>query len=133
MMDRWVEKDLLNVLDESGIGAIAFSPLEQGILTNKYLNGFPEDSRAVKDGRYLKSSNITSTVLSQVKKLNDLAEERGQSLAQMAIAWLLKSPTITSVLVGVSKASQLQDNVNSLQNLSFTEDELLKIETILKS
>tara|TARA_R110001599_G_scaffold161053_15_gene349125 strand:+ start:4204 stop:5223 length:1020 start_codon:yes stop_codon:yes gene_type:complete len=133
MMDRWVEKDLLNVLDESGIGAIAFSPLEQGILTNKYLNGFPEDSRAVKDGRYLKSSNITSAVLSQVKKLNDLAEERGQSLAQMAIAWLLKSPTITSVLVGVSKASQLQDNVNSLKNLSFTEDELLKIETILKS
>ena len=131
MMDRWAEKDLLAELGESGIGAIAFSPLEQGVLTNKYLNGFPEDSRAIKDGRYLKSSNITPEVLAQVKKLNILAEERGQSLAQMAIAWLLKSPVITSVLVGVSKASQLQDNVNSLNNLSFSKEELLKIEAIL--
>jgi len=133
MMDRWAEKDLLAELEKSGIGAIAFSPLEQGILTNKYLNGFPEDSRAIKDGRYLKSSNITPDVLSQVKKLNTLAEVRGQSLAQMAIAWLLKSPAITSVLVGVSKASQLQDNVNSLNHLSFSKEELLKIETILNN
>ncbi|WP_339924967.1 L-glyceraldehyde 3-phosphate reductase [uncultured Cyclobacterium sp.] len=132
MMDRWVEKELLAELGASGIGAIAFSPLEQGVLTNKYLNGFPEDSRAIKDGRYLKSSNITPEVLAQVKKLNTLAEERGQSLAQMAIAWLLKSPVITSVLVGVSKASQLQDNVNSLNNLSFSKEELSKIEAILK-
>ncbi|GEO24078.1 L-glyceraldehyde 3-phosphate reductase [Cyclobacterium qasimii] len=131
MMDRWAEKDLLAELGDSGIGAIAFSPLEQGVLTNKYLNGFPEDSRAIKDGRYLKSSNITPEVLGQVKKLNTLAEERGQSLAQMAIAWLLKSPVITSVLVGVSKASQLQDNVNSLSNLSFSKEELMKIEAIL--
>jgi L-glyceraldehyde 3-phosphate reductase len=133
MMDRWAEKDLLAELEKSGIGAIAFSPLEQGILTNKYLNGFPEDSRAIKDGRYLKSSNITPDVLSQVKKLNTLAEVRGQSLAQMAIAWLLKSPTITSVLVGVSKASQLQDNVNSLNHLSFSKEELLNIEAILNN
>lgn len=133
MMDRWAEKDLLAELEKSGIGAIAFSPLEQGILTNKYLNGFPEDSRAIKDGRYLKSSNITPDVLSQVKKLNTLAEVRGQSLAQMAIAWLLKSPAITSVLVGVSKASQLQDNVNSLNHLSFSKEELLKIEAILNN
>jgi len=133
MMDRWVEEGLLEVLEESGIGSIAFSPLEQGILTNKYLNGFPEDSRAIKDGRYLDSSNITSEILSQVEKLNEIAKGRGQSLAQMAIAWLLKSPAITSVLVGVSKASQLHDNVNSLDNLSFSKEELQKIEAILNS
>jgi L-glyceraldehyde 3-phosphate reductase len=133
MMDRWVEEGLLEVLEESGIGSIAFSPLEQGILTNKYLNGFPEDSRAIKDGRYLDSSKITSEILSQVGKLNEIAKGRGQSLAQMAIAWLLKSPAITSVLVGVSKASQLHDNVNSLDNLSFSKEELQKIEAILNS
>lgn len=133
MMDRWVEESLLDVLEDSGMGSIAFSPLEQGILTNKYLNGFPEDSRAIKDGRYLDSSKITPEILSQVKKLNEIADGRGQSLAQMAIAWLLKSPTITSVLVGVSKASQLQDNVNSLDKLSFSKEELEKIEAILNS
>jgi L-glyceraldehyde 3-phosphate reductase len=133
MMDRWVEDGLLEVLEASGIGSIAFSPLEQGILTNKYLKGFPEDSRAVKDGRYLDSSKITPEILSQVEKLNEIAEARGQSLAQMAIAWLLKSPAITSVLVGVSKASQLQDNVDSLNNLSFSKEELKKIEVILNS
>lgn len=132
MMDRWVEDGLLKVLEESGIGAIAFSPLEQGILTDKYLNGFPEDSRAVKDGRYLKSDAITQEILSKVEALNAVAMERGQSLAQMAIAWLLKSPAITSVLVGVSKAAQLHDNVNSLDKLDFSKEELKNIEAILK-
>ncbi|WP_339902436.1 L-glyceraldehyde 3-phosphate reductase [uncultured Cyclobacterium sp.] len=132
MMDRWVEDGLLNTLEDSGIGAIAFSPLEQGILTDKYLNGFPEDSRAIKDGRYLKSDAITPEILDKVKALNAVAIERGQSLAQMAIAWLLKSPTITSVLVGVSKASQLYDNVKSLDHLEFSSEELKKIEAILK-
>lgn len=132
MMDRWVEDGLLNTLEDSGIGAIAFSPLEQGILTDKYLNGFPEDSRAVKDGRYLKSDAITPEILDKVKALNAVAIERGQTLAQMAIAWLLKSPAITSVLVGVSKASQLYDNVKSLDNLEFSKEELQNIEAILK-
>ncbi|MBR9774639.1 MAG: L-glyceraldehyde 3-phosphate reductase [Cytophagales bacterium] len=132
MMDRWVEDGLLQVLEKSGIGAIAFSPLEQGVLTDKYLNGFPEDSRAVKDGRYLKSDAITPEILAKVKALNAIAIERGQSLAQMAIAWLLKSPAITSVLVGVSKASQLHDNVKSLDNLDFSTAELKNIEAILK-
>lgn len=132
MMDRWVEDGLLNELENSGIGAIAFSPLEQGVLTDKYLNGFPEDSRAVKDGRYLKSDAITPEILDKVKALNDVAKEREQTLAQMAIAWLLKSPAITSVLVGVSKASQLYDNVKSLDNLEFSKEELKNIEDILK-
>lgn len=132
MMDRWVEDGLLQVLEKSGIGAIAFSPLEQGVLTDKYLNGFPEDSRAVKDGRYLKSDAITPEILAKVKALNAIAIKRGQSLAQMAIAWLLKSPAITSVLVGVSKASQLHDNVKSLDNLDFSTAELKNIEAILK-
>lgn len=133
MMDRWVEDGLLDVLETEGIGAIAFSPLEQGVLTNKYLKGFPEDSRAVKDGRYLQTDKITPALLSTVEQLNELARERGQSLAQMAIAWLLKDPRITSVLVGVSKAAQLNDNVNSLRALDFSEEELTKIEQLLRA
>lgn len=133
MMDRWVEDGLLDVLESEGIGAIAFSPLEQGILTNKYLKGFPEDSRAVKDGRYLQTEKLTPELLDRVAQLNELAKKRGQSLAQMAIAWLLKDPRITSVLVGVSKASQIIDNVNSLKVLEFSGEELEKIEKLLSS
>lgn len=133
MLDRWVENGLLDVLEEKGIGAIPFSPLEQGVLTGKYLNGFPEDSRAVKDGRYLKTDNITPELLSKVKDLNEIAKKRGQNLAQMAIAWLLKDPRITTVLVGVSKAEQLLDNVNSLKVLEFSDEELQNIEGILKA
>lgn len=133
MMDRWVEDGLLDVLESEGIGAIAFSPLEQGILTNKYLKGFPEDSRAVKDGRYLQPEKLTPELLDRVAQLNELAKKRGQSLAQMAIAWLLKDPRITSVLVGVSKASQIIDNVNSLKVLEFSGEELEKIEKLLSS
>ena len=133
MMDRWVENGLLGVLEEEGIGSIAFSPLEQGILTDKYLGGFPEDSRAVKDGRYLNTEKITPEILDKVKKLNAIAEDRGQSLAQMAISWLLKDNRITSVLVGVSKSSQLVDNVNCLNNLDFDSGTRDKIEGILKS
>lgn len=133
MMDRWVEDGLLDVLESEGIGAIAFSPLEQGVLTNKYLHGFPEDSRAVKDGRYLQTEKLTPELLAKVEQLNDLAKNRGQSLAQMAIAWLLKDRRITSVLVGVSKASQIIDNVNSLKVLDFSKEELAKIEQLLKS
>lgn len=132
MFDRWVEDGLLDVLGEKGVGAIAFSPLEQGILTDKYLKGFPEDSRAVKDARYLKTDQITEEVLDKVRKLNDIAVSREQSLAQMAVAWLLKDERITTVLVGVSRAEQLKDNLKALNNLEFSREELKKIEKILK-
>ena len=131
MFDRWVEGGLLDVIGKEGIGSIAFSPLEQGILTNKYLKGFPEDSRAVKDARYLNTNQISQEVLDKVRKLNTIAEKRGQSLAQMAIAWLLKDDRITTVLVGVSRPEQLVDNVNTIKNLNFSESELKEIETIL--
>jgi L-glyceraldehyde 3-phosphate reductase len=132
MLDRWVEDDgLLDVLESEGIGCIAFSPLEQGLLTDRYLEGFPGDSRAIKDGRYLKEKQITEERLQKVKALQSIALERGQSLAQMAIAWLLKDPRVTSILVGASKLSQIADNVAALKNLNFEEEELSKIRKIL--
>lgn len=132
MFDRWVEDGLLDVLGNKGVGSIAFSPLEQGVLTSKYLKGFPEDSRAVKDARYLTKDQITGDLLDKVRALNNMAENRGQSLAQMAIAWLLKDERITTVLVGVSRVSQLVDNIGSLDNLEFSDTELKDIESILK-
>jgi L-glyceraldehyde 3-phosphate reductase len=132
MFDRWVENGLLNVLSEEGIGVIAFSPLAQGVLTNKYLKGIPKDSRANSELSYLSSDQITSEMLEKVKGLNEIAESRGQSLAQMSIAWILRNPEITTVLVGVSRAEQILDNVKSLDNLTFTSNELEQIETILK-
>ena len=131
MFDRWVEKGLLDELEQQGMGGIAFSPLEQGLLTDRYLNGFPEESRAVKDARYLKTDQITPEKLDKVRKLNDIALGRGQSLAQMAIAWLLKDSRITSVLVGASRPAQLQDSIDSLKNINFSSDELANIEAIL--
>ena len=131
MFDRWVEDGLLSVLNTEGIGAIAFSPLAQGILTNKYLKGIPQNSRAGNEKSYLQENQITAEVLDKVKVLNNLAEARGQSLAQMAIAWILRNPEITTVLVGVSRAEQLLDNVNALDKLSFTETELKTIESTL--
>ncbi|MCL6273502.1 L-glyceraldehyde 3-phosphate reductase [Muricauda sp. 2012CJ35-5] len=133
MFDRWIEDGLLDVLGQKGIGSIAFSPLEQGILTNKYLNGMPADSRAVKDARYLKSDQITPEILKKVQSLNEIASNRNQSLAQMALAWVLRDQKITTVLVGVSKQKQLLDNISALANLEFTAEELNQIETILKS
>jgi len=133
MMDRWVENGLLDTLERVGIGSIAFSPLEQGILTDKYLSGIPEDSRAAKEGTYLNESQITGKVLEQVHKLNNIAKSRNQSLAQMAVAWLLKDERITSVLIGASKVSQLKDNIHALDNLDFTNDELERIEVILQT
>lgn len=133
MFDRWVEKGLLDVLGGKGIGSIAFSPLEQGVLTDKYLRGIPEDSRIAKDGRYLKKDQISDEVIDKVRALNGIAKKRGQSLAQMAIAWLLKDERITTVLVGVSKAEQLADNVQALKNTKFSKEELDDIEAILKT
>ncbi|GAB2629747.1 L-glyceraldehyde 3-phosphate reductase [Belliella aquatica] len=132
MMDRWAEGGLLDTLENEGIGAIAFSPLEQGILTNKYLKGIPEDSRIAKDGRYIQEDKITPKLISKIEALNNLALKRDQSLAQMAISWLLKDTRITSVLVGVSKASQLKDNVGALLNTNFSSEEIQAIDKILE-
>lgn len=131
MFDRWVEDGLLAELEKQGMGSIAFSPLEQGILTSKYLKGIPEDSRASRDGRYLQEDQITPEVLEKVGKLNKMAEKREQSLAQMAIAWLLKDKRISTVLIGVSREAQLLDNLKSLKNLSFSDAELTEIKEIL--
>lgn len=131
MFERWVEKDgLLNVLEANGVGCIPFSPLAQGLLTNKYLKGIPEGSRATR-GVFLKQEQITEEVLTKVRALNDIATTRNQSLAQMALAWLLKDERVTSVLIGASSSAQLLDSVACLNNLAFTADELTKIETIL--
>lgn len=132
MLDRWVEGGLLDVLEEKGIGSIVFSPLEQGILTDKYFRGIPENSRAAIEGGYLDSSKITSPLLEKLRKLNELAELREQSLAQMAIAWLLKDKRVTSVLVGVSSVEQLEDNLRALAKLNFHSAELQEIERVLQ-
>ncbi|NJW52793.1 L-glyceraldehyde 3-phosphate reductase [Salinimicrobium oceani] len=132
MFDRWVENGLLDTLQQEGLGSIVFSPLEQGILTSKYLQGIPADSRAAIEGGYLDKNKITPRVLEQVKALNKIAESRGQALAQMAIAWLLKDQRVTSVLIGVSKVSQLHDNIAALDHLEFSREELLAIAAILK-
>jgi L-glyceraldehyde 3-phosphate reductase len=131
MFDRWVEGGLLDVLEKEGIGCIPFSPLAQGMLTNRYLHGIPADSRVAKPHGFLKAEHITEHKLSQIRALNDIAVQRGQSLSQMAIAWLLKDKRVTSVLIGVSSVTQLADNLHSLENLAFDNDTLRKIEEIL--
>lgn len=131
MFRRWVEDGLLDVLAEEGIGCIAFSPLAQGLLTNKYLAGVPDDSRAAKPHGALKTDQITEQRLAQVRALNEIASGRGQTLAQMAIAWVLRHPGMTSALIGASRVSQVEDNVAALRNLAFSADELVAIETIL--
>ncbi len=131
MFDRWVEKELLDVLEKNGIGSIAFSPLAQGLLTDKYLKGIPHGSRASKVHGFLRPQHITNEVLVKVEALNGIAQNRNQSLAQMAIAWLLKDSRITSVLVGASSIPQLEDCVDSLNNLAFSTDELTMIEKII--
>lgn len=131
LLDRWIENGLLDVLDDNGVGCIVFSPLAQGLLTNRYLNGIPEDSRAHKAHGFLKESQITEALIEKLKKLNTIAQSRNQSLAQMSLAWLLKDPRITSVLVGASRVEQLEDNLKILCNLSFSTDELEAIEKVL--
>lgn len=132
MMDRWVEDGLMNTLEKEGLGSIVFSPLEQGILTSKYLEGIPEGSRAATEGTYLESSRITPELVKQVQQLNEIAGSRDQSLAQMAVAWLLKDQRVTSVLVGVSSVAQLKDNIKALNSINFSKEELNKIDKILK-
>jgi L-glyceraldehyde 3-phosphate reductase len=131
MFDRWVENGLLETLEKHNVGCIPFSPLAQGLLSNKYINGIPDGSRATK-GVFLKPEQITSEVMIKIKALNTLAIARNQTLAQMALAWLLKDKRITSVLVGASSSAQLLDSVACLNNIKFTTEELSKIEEILK-
>ena len=131
MFNRWVEEGLLNVLEENGVGCIAFSPLAQGLLTNKYLEGIPVGSRANKPHGFLKPAQITGGKIKIIKKLNDFAKSRNQSLAQMALVWLLKDKRITSVIFGASTVNQLEENIRALDNREFSDDELKTIETIL--
>ena len=132
MFNRWIEDGLLNALEDEGIGCIAFSPLAQGMLSNKYLQGIPEDSRAAKPHGFLKQDQITDERLRQIRALNDIAQARGQSLAQMAIAWVLRHPGMTSALVGTSTVKQVEDNVAALDHLDFSSDEIEAIENILR-
>lgn len=132
MLDRWTELELLPLLQQEGVGMIAFSPLAQGVLTNKYLNGIPENSRAARPTGHLKAEQVTEDKIEKVRCLNDLAIRRGQTLAEMALAWLLRDERVTSVLVGASSVAQLMDNLNALQHVSFTDEELQSIEQILK-
>ncbi len=132
MFNRWVEEDgLLDTLQEIGSGCICFSPLAQGVLTDKYLQGIPEGSRATKN-RSLKSSAITPEVINKITQLNGIAAERGQTLAQLALSWVLRKDRVTTVLIGASRVEQIEDNVKIIDKLDFTEDELSAIERVLK-
>jgi L-glyceraldehyde 3-phosphate reductase len=128
MLNRWIEPDLLDVLGEEGIGCIVFSPLAQGMLSDKYLDGVPEGSRASREGS-LSPSLLTDETLAKIRALNDLASRRGQTLAQMALAWTLRDPRVTSTLVGVSSVEQLEANVAAVEHLDFTDEELAEIDT----
>jgi len=131
MFDRRIEEGLLEVLGEEGVGCIVFSPLEQGLLTDKYLDGVPENSRAAKPNTYLGRDQVTEEKISKVRKLNELAAGRDQTLAQMAVAWVLRHPTMTSALIGASRVQQIEDAVAALDNLEFSGAELTAIEEIL--
>ncbi len=132
MFNRWVEDGLLETLDDEGIGAIVFCPLAQGLLTNKYINGVPEDSRAAKSHGFLKREHITDDKITKIKALNELAQQRGQSLAQFALIWVLRHETVTSALIGASKVRQIEDCVGALDNMTLSDGELDQIESILK-
>jgi L-glyceraldehyde 3-phosphate reductase len=133
MFNRWIENGLQDVLQENGVGSIAFTPLAQGLLTNKYLSGIPAESRAASPTGFLQPDMVTEEVVGQVKRLNELAANRGQSLAQMALAWVLREGKVTSALIGASRVSQIEENIAALNNLSFLDEELNMIEDILKS
>jgi len=132
MIDRTVENGLLDVLETNGVGFVAFSPLAQGILTDRYLKGIPADSRASK-AHFLKPENITPELIANISKLNAVALQRGQTLAQMATAWLLRDNRVTSVIVGVSSVKQLHDNIETLKNIAFSKEEEEKIKAIIYS
>jgi L-glyceraldehyde 3-phosphate reductase len=131
MFERTIEKGLTDVLIREGVGCIPFCPLAQGLLTNRYLQGIPADARAARDPRFLKPEHITEEKLGKIRQLNTLAQSRGQSLAQMALAWVLHSPGVTTALIGASKTSQIEENLAAVKNLEFSTDELTKINQIL--
>jgi L-glyceraldehyde 3-phosphate reductase len=133
MFNRWIEAGLLQVLEEEGIGCAVFSPLAQGLLSSRYLQGIPPDSRAAKPHGFLKPAQITDAVLSRVRRLNELARVRGQSLAQMALVWVLRHPQVTTALVGASRVEHIDEAVAALENRTFSNEELSQIEEILGS
>src|SRR5512146_1034972 len=130
MFDRWIEHGLLDVLAEEGIGCICYSPLDQGMLTDRYLKGIPQDSRAARPKSFLRPEDIVEDKLARVRRLSELARRRGQSMAQLALAWVLRHPGMTSALIGASRVSQVEDAVGTLNNLKFSSDELSEIEAI---
>lgn len=133
MMNRWIEEGLTDVLRQEGIGSIAFCPLDQGLLTSKYLDGtIPEGSRASKEYSYLSAESITPQLLDKIRKLNEVAKKRGQTLAQMALAWTLREGGVTSALIGASHKAQIEENVKALDNLEFSREELIMIDHIVK-
>ncbi|GAB2699272.1 L-glyceraldehyde 3-phosphate reductase [Paenibacillus thermoaerophilus] len=131
MLNRWIENGLQDVLDEHGVGSIAFCPLAQGLLTNKYLGGVPKDSRAAGPSVFLSEKDLTEEKLAKLRQLNEVAQSRGQSLAQMALAWVLRGGRLTSALIGASRVSQVEENVKALDNLEFSAEELERIDRIL--
>jgi L-glyceraldehyde 3-phosphate reductase len=131
LLDRWVEAGLLQVLAEEGVGCIVFSPLAQGLLTDRYLGGIPEGSRAARDDSYLSRDQITSDVQARVRRLNEIAAARGQTMAQMAISWVLRQSAVTSALIGASRTSQIEEAVAALEHPGFGTDELAAIDRVL--
>jgi L-glyceraldehyde 3-phosphate reductase len=131
MLDRWIEAGLLDVLDKEGIGCIVFSPLQQGLLTDRYLGGIPADSRAARPKAFLTRADVKPELIAQVQRLNTIAGKRGQSMAQMALAWVLRQNAVTSALVGASQPKQIEDCVAALNHLEFSNEELLEINSIL--
>lgn len=131
LLDRWVEDGLLDVLTDEGVGCIVFSPLAQGLLTDKYLDGIPQDSRAARDDSYLSRAQVTEEVVSTVRGLSEIASKRGQSMAQLAIAWVLRQQGVTSALIGASRPNQIEDAVGALDTLAFSAEELAAIDEIL--
>jgi len=131
LFDRWVEGGLLHVLEEEGMGCIAFSPLAQGLLTEKYLEGIPPGSRASRESGFLRPEQVTAEKVDKAARLNMIAAARGQKLAQMSLAWLLRDSRITSVLIGASSIAQMDENIAALDNLDFSTDELDRIEAII--
>jgi L-glyceraldehyde 3-phosphate reductase len=132
MFERWVEQGLLDLLEEYGVGCIPFSPLAQGLLTDRYIKGIPDDSRAAKSHGFLKAKEITEEKLDRINRLNHIAKSRNQTLAQMALSWLLKDQRVTTVLIGVSSVEQLQGNLDCLHNTEYSFEELQKIELVLQ-
>jgi len=131
MFNRWIEDGLLDALRDEGIGGIVFSPLAQGLLTDKYLSGIPADSRAARPQGFLRPEQVTDDRVERARRLNELAQARGQTLAQLALAWVLRHPEVTSALIGASRPSQIDDAVGALKNAALSEEELRAIEEIL--